>query len=142
MGRKNVFSAEWLEADMTWKIELAALAVTAAGVGGYLYKSDLFTEAPVEYHTEFTQADFDAFDRNFPVAGEMCEIGLKSAGLCLPEFDIGRDVLSGELFPQDIPALSAGMRVLLVLDTKEPDLQTVRVGQTLVLMERQSKRVA
>ena len=126
---------------MTWKIELAALAITAAGVGGYLYKSDPFAEAPVTYHAEFTEADYNAFDRDFTLADEPCEIGLKSSHICLPEFDIDRDVRAGEPFPQDVPALSAGMRVLLALDTKEPELQTVRYGQTLVLIERATHEV-
>ena len=126
---------------MTWKIELAALAITAAGVGGYLYKADLFEETPVTYHAAFTEADYHAFDRDFDLAGETCEIGLEAQSICLPEFDIDRDVLPGEDFPHDVPALSAGMRILLVLDTKESELQTIRYGQTLVLMERSTRQV-
>ena len=126
---------------MTWKIEVAALAVTVAGVGGYLYKSDPFAEAPVKYHAAFTEADYDAFDRDFTLSGEDCEIGLESSKVCLPVFDLDRNITVGEPFPQDVPALSAGMRVLLVLDTKEPQLQTIRYGQTLVLLDRGSREV-
>ena len=126
---------------MTWKIELAALAITAAGVGSYIYTGDLFAEAPVTYHSAFTEADFEAFDRDFVLAGEACEIGLKSSSVCLPEFDLGRDVRPRDQFPQDVPAISAGMRVLLKLDPKEPELQTVRYGHTLVLLERGTNEV-
>ena len=140
-GGKCVFPQDGLRAYMTWKIELAALAITAAGVGGYLYEGDLFAEVPVTYHEEFTEADFHAFDRDFLMAGESCEIGLKASGICLPEFDMDRNLVAGEKFPEDLPALSAGMRILLALDSKQTNLQTIRYGQTLVLMERSTKEV-
>lgn len=123
---------------MTWKIEFAALAITAAGVGGYLYNTSPFEEAPIRYHDSFTEADFDAFDRHFSHNGEICDIGLKASDVCLPEFKISQNIEIGQPFPNDVLRLSAGMRVLLALDTKEPDLKTIRVGQTLALIHRET----
>ena len=126
---------------MTWKIELAALAITAASVGGYLYKADLFSQPAVTYHQSFTQADFEAFDRDFQMREKSCAIGLKSANVCLPDYKASGDVRIGEPLPKDVPALGVNMRVLIALDTKDPDLKTVRFGQTLVLIEPRTEIV-
>ena len=126
---------------MTWKIELAALAITAASVGGYLYKTNPFETAPVEYHAAFTEADYHAFDRDFALAGDVCEVGLKESSVCLSDFDMKKLIVPGEAFPSDVPPLGAGMRVLLALDVKEAHLQTIQYGQTLILMDRGTRQV-
>ena len=126
---------------MTWKIEIAALVVTAASVGGYIYKADLFAEEAVTYHDEFTEADFSAFDRNFPMNGETCEVGLAQSKICLLSLEAANSVRVGAQLPKDVPALSAGMRILLALDSKQPELKTVRLGQTLVLIEPETEFV-
>lgn len=126
---------------MTWKIELAALAVTAAMVGGYLHTADLFAEDAVTYHAAFTEADYEAFDRDFELSGDSCDIGLEASNVCLPHFRSKSVVRIGEPLPNDIPALSAGIRVLLALDSKSPELKTVRFGQTLVLIEPETEVV-
>ena len=120
---------------MTWKIEIAALAITAASVGGYLYQADLFAEQPVTYHAEFTESDYHAFDRDFVMNDAFCEVGLKDDKVCLPNFTPKSEVRVGEALPSDVPSLSASMRMLLVMDSKEAALKTVRFGRTMVLID-------
>ena len=127
---------------MTWKIELAALAITAAGVAGCLLNVDTFEEAPVTYHDRFTLADYQAFDRDFKIGDEPCEIGLQDSDVCLNAFELNPSVRIGDPIPENVLRLSAGMRVLLALDSKQAELQTIRLGQTLVLIDRETQIVA
>lgn len=141
LGRKAIFPHDGLRVNMTWKMELAALAITAASIGGYLYKTDPFKEAAVTYHAKFTEADFNAFQRDFELSGDMCDVGLQAYNICLSDFEVKQHIVPGERFPENLPALGAGMRLLLAMDAKEQHLQTVQYGQTLVLIERSKKQV-
>ena len=142
MGARYFSLAKCAEAFMTWKIELAALAITAAGVGGCLLNVDMFAEAPVTYHDQFTVADYQAFDRDFEIAGDPCEIGLKDSDICLNAFESDHSLQIGEQIPENVLRLNAGMRILLALDSKNAELQTIRLGQTLALVDRETQIVA
>ena len=123
---------------MTWKIELTALAFTAACVGGFVYQADLLAEEPINYHAAFTEADYNAFDRDFAFGEETCGVGLEDFKICMRDFKSNSPVKVGAKLPSDLPALSVRMRTLLVLDSKQPNLKTVRFGNTLVLIEAET----
>jgi len=51
------------------------------------------------------------------------------------------EVVAGAPLPASLPAMSANMRVLLALDLKTPGLKTVQYGQTLALIEPETRMV-
>jgi hypothetical protein len=55
-------------------------------------KQDAARADPVDH---FIQADYEAFDRNFEIAGTGCDIGLAAHQICMHRSPMERDIARG-----------------------------------------------
>lgn len=129
---------------MTLKTEIAIVALTLAGAAAYVYTQDVFavqTPVAAERTSTFTQADFTAFDRGFDVDGTVCAVGIAAQDYCFTPSPLEDRLQSGSVLDASIPVLSARYRVLAQLAPKVETLKTAQYGQTLVLIEPDTRMV-
>jgi hypothetical protein len=126
----------------TFKIELAVLAI-ALGVGGVFWamSSDALEEEGTVAVSTFTQGDYALFDRNFEVSGQVCEVGLKAHKMCFGRSPLESQLKIGVPLPIKAPAISAEFRVIVDTALKSPELQTIRYGSTLALIDPETRVV-
>jgi hypothetical protein len=127
---------------MRWKIEAGIIGAACLALGTFLHvqthQQEVAGPSSVDH---FTQYDYDVFDRDFALAGSTCEVGLKSQKLCLANSPLEKQVRRGEILPAFMPAMPAEFRVILETSLKNENLRTVRYGQTLVLLDAETRRV-
>ncbi len=126
----------------TLKLELVIMGAALFALGGYVaMQSAGATEPAIEPVAAFTARDFAAFDRNFEMAGTVCEVGLASQRLCLSPSPVEARLRFGEALEPDVPMLAAEFRVIVETDLKIETLRTLRFGQTLALVEADTRIV-
>lgn len=129
--------------DMSWKFEAGIVAAGAIALATFLTVVLLRqAEAGPQPVSHFIQSDFDVFDRNFKVGSETCDVGLAAQKICLRSSPLEEEIQRGQILPAYIPALGAEFRVIVQTSLKDETLRTVRYGQTLVLLEPETRRVA
>jgi len=129
---------------LTFDHLFAALAVTALGGGALAvaaHATPAETDAPEALDRAFTQADYGAFTRNFETEAGACSVGFSERGLCFEKSHLEGRIVEGEPFPSDMYPLALEWRASLALPRKSEDLKTARIGQTLILMERDTRLV-
>lgn len=119
---------------------LSAAAVAAIG-GGALALSAHSSETATTTAAAFSAADQAVFDRNFQLADRTCEVGYAEQDLCFERSPLETQIVKGEPFPETMYPLALEWRANLALDRKAPELKTVRLGQTVALMDRESRMV-
>ena len=126
----------------TLKFELAIAGVALFGLGAFyaMQRSDA-GEVAVPPLTQFTANDFRAFDRNFTMDDAPCAVGFKAHKICFGSSPFEKSLAIGDVLDQDVPILAAEFRVIVETDLKVERLRTVRFGQTLVLIDPQTRKV-
>jgi len=126
----------------SWKLEAGIIGIAALTLGAFLACMMNTQEAarpePVDH---FVQSDYEAFDRNFELAGARCEVGLASQKICMHKSPMERDIVRGEPLPDYIPDMGTNFRVIVETSLKEEQLRTVVYGQSLVLVEPGTRHV-
>lgn len=127
---------------MSLKFEAGIVAAVAIALATFLtvvmLRAAESGPAPVSH---FIQSDFDVFDRGFKLGSETCDVGLASYEICMRRSPLEKEIQRGEILPAYIPALGAEFRVIIATSRKAEHLRMVRYGQTLVLLEPESRRV-
>lgn len=127
---------------MTWRIELGA-AVTAMGAAlMWGASADPILDEPVrERVSQFTQADYQSFDRNFEFDGGACAVGLKRKELCFLSSPFEPNLAPGSSIPASLPDMPAEFPVILKTQLKAEGLETWRFGRSLVLVKAGTREV-
>lgn len=120
-------------------LAVAALGGSALAVAAHATPAE--TTGPGALDRTFTQADYVAFTRNFQTAAGECSVGFSERGLCFEASHLEGRIVEGEPFPSDMYPLALEWRASLALPRKSEDLKTARIGQTLVLMDRETRLV-
>ncbi|KCZ57942.1 hypothetical protein [Hyphomonas chukchiensis] len=127
---------------MTWKIEAGIVGGAALVLGGFLAvmanQQDTSRPDPVDH---FIQSDYDVFDRDFKLGSTECAIGLASQKICMHKSPLEKELQVGQILPAYIPALGAEFRIIVETALKSENLRTVRYGQTLVLIDANTREV-
>lgn len=126
----------------TLKIELAIAGAALFALGAFVATRPPEAEAvQASGLTEFTQADFAAFDRNFEMDGSMCQVGLKRDRICFGGSPVEQTLAPGMTLPPEVPMVGAEFRVIVVTELKSDTLRTVRFGRSLVLVDPKTRYV-
>lgn len=128
----------------TLKFEMAIAGAALFALGAFVATRPTSAEAlaiepkPVR---AFTEADYAAFDRGFMLGENPCTVGLERYKMCFSPAPIEAKLVRGGVVPDEVPLVAAEFRIIVVTELKSTDLRTVRFGQTLVLVEPQSRTV-
>lgn len=126
----------------TLKIELAIAGAALFALGAFVATRPPEAEAVQSSGlTQFTQADYSAFDRNFELDGDTCRVGLSRDRICFGSSPVEQILTPGMTLPSEIPMVGAEFRVILFTELKSDTLRTVRFGKTLVLIEPKTRYV-
>ena len=127
---------------MILKLELglAGVALGAAALWGANADPVIEAPAPARYD-RFTQADYQAFDRDFDLEGSTCKVGVKRSGICFRESPLEKALTVGATVPANLPYMPAEFPVIVRTDLKAENLQTWRFGRSLVLVHRETQEV-
>lgn len=112
----------------------------AAGVF-FAYASNPFDPVEHEVMNTFTSADFEAFDREFEAHGRKCDVGIAAYKICFGTSPLEKQLVVGQALPEHAPLVGAEFRIIVKTDLKAPDVKTARYGQTLVLVDPQTRIV-
>ena len=128
----------------TLKIEMAIAGAALFALGAFVATRPTSAEAsaiepkPVR---AFTEADYAAFDRGFMLGENPCTVGLERYKMCFSPAPIEARLERGMQIPEEVPLVAAEFRIIVVTDLKAADLRTVRFGQTLALVDPQTRTV-
>lgn len=126
----------------TLKIELAIAGAALFALGAFVATRPPEAEAvQTAGLTQFTKADFAAFDRDFYMDGGTCEVGLKRDRICFGGSPVEQILKPGVTLPHEIPMVGAEFRIIVVTELKADDLRTVRFGRSLALVNPQTRYV-
>lgn len=126
----------------TLKIELAIAGAALFALGAFVATRPPEAEAvQTAGLTQFTKADFAAFDRDFDMDGGTCEVGLKRDRICFGGSPVEQILKPGVTLPHEIPMVGAEFRIIVVTELKADDLRTVRFGRSLALVNPQTRYV-
>jgi hypothetical protein len=90
---------------------------------------------------EFSLADYNAFDRNFLIGEDVCSVGLAEHRFCLGHSPVEGQLRRGMVLPPEIPLIAAEFRVIVATELKDDALRIVRYGQTVVLVDPETRIV-
>ena len=128
----------------TLKLELAVAGIALFALGAFVAMRPTDAEAaaaqPVAVRA-FSEADFNVFDRGFLLDDVPCAVGLERHSLCFAPAPIEHRIALGMAIPNEVPLIAAEFRVIVETDLKDPALRTVRFGQTLALVDPDSRVV-
>lgn len=131
-------------AMQTLKFEMAVAGAALFALGGFVATRPTTAEAaavePVPVRA-FTDADFDSFDRGFMLGETPCTVGMERFKMCFAPSPLEAGLRKGMVIADDIPLLAAEFRVIVETDLKDAGLRTVRFGQTLLLVDPQTRVV-
>lgn len=125
---------------LKFELGMAGLALGAAAIWGANADPILEQPAPLRYD-HFTDADYQAFDRDFEFEGRTCKVGVKRRDICFGNSPLEKAVAVGATVPANLPYMPAEFPVILKTDLKDENLQTWRLGRSLVLVSRDTQEV-
>lgn len=126
----------------TLTIELVIAGAALFALGAFLATRPQTAEAvQTSALTQFTKADFAAFDRNFELEGSTCKVGLKRDRLCFGRSPVEDVLAPGMTLPPEVPMVGAEFRVIVVTELKAENLRTIRFGRSLALVDPQTRLV-
>ena len=132
------------KAMQTLKIEMAFAGAALFALGAFFgtrpsgAEAGTVEAAPVR---AFTEADYAVFDRGFMLDNEPCTVGLERQNICFSSSPLEARIQTGAVVPLDVPLVAAEFRVIVETDLKDPALRTVRFGQTLALVDPETRVV-
>jgi hypothetical protein len=128
----------------TLKIEMAIAGAALFALGAFIATRPSGAAAAVVEPAgarQFSQADFEAFDRGFALDDAPCVVGIERHKLCFVPSPVETQLTPGSVIPAHIPLVPAEFRVIVDTDLKAPELRTLRYGQTLVLADPESRTI-
>ena len=124
------------------KFELAALALVMMGAGTFMMIAEpINTQPPLERVDNFSDRDYAAFDRDFKINGEMCDVGIARNKLCFHTSPLQTQIAKGEPLNGRIPALAAEFPILVATPPKAKHQKLLRYGTTLVLINEDTRMI-
>lgn len=128
----------------TLKIEMAIAGVAMFALGAFVATRPTDAEAasvepaPVR---AFSEADFAVFDRGFVLDNTPCAVGFERHMICFTPSPLEPRMHTGMVVPTEVPLVTAEFRVIVETALKDPALRTVRFGQSLALVDPQSREI-
>lgn len=125
---------------LKFEMVMAGLAMFALGafVATRPTEADAATTQPVAVRA-FTDADYAVFDRGFMVDQTPCAVGFERYKICFGTSPLEPRMEPGMTVPPEIPLVAAEFRVIVETTLKDPSLRTVRFGQTLALVDPETR---
>ncbi len=129
----------------TLKFEMVVAGVALFALGAFVASQPTEADAagvakPVGVRS-FTQADFDRFDRGFMLDKQPCPVGIERHKLCFAPSPLEARLYPGMVLPPETPLVAAEFRIIVDTDLKKVGLRTLRFGQTLALVDPQTRTV-
>lgn len=125
---------------LKFELGMAGLALGVAAIWGA--NADPILEQPVLVrYDHFTDADYQAFDREFEFEGRTCKVGVEQRDICFGSSPLEKALSVGSAVPANLPYMPAEFPVILKTDLKDENLQTWRLGRSLVLVSRDTHKV-
>lgn len=90
---------------------------------------------------QFTAQDRAVFTHGFHTANGLCEVGYSQRDLCFEPSPLESRIVKGETFPKDMYPLALEWRAALAMPRKAEHLKTIRIGQTVALVDRETGMV-
>lgn len=128
----------------TLKFEMAAAGIALFALGAFVATRPTGADAAVIEPAgarAFSQADFERFDRGFMLDGQPCAVGIELHKLCFAHSPQEKNLHRGMILPPEVPLMAAEFRIIVDTDLKEAGLRTLRFGQTLALVEPETRTV-
>lgn len=126
----------------TLKIELAIAGAALFALGAFVATRPPEAEAvQTAGLTHFTKADFSAFDRNFEMDGDKCQVGLKRDRICFGGSPVEKILKPGMTLPEEVPIVGAEFRAIVITELKADNLRTIRFGRSLALVDPKTRYV-
>lgn len=127
----------------TLKFEMAVAGIALFALGGFVATRPSSAVAAVEPVAvrAFSDADFDRFDRGFMIGDQPCKVGMERYKICFGTSPIEASLHNGMVIAPEVPLVTAEFRVIVETDLKDDSLRTVRFGQTLVLVDPETRVV-
>jgi hypothetical protein len=128
--------------NMTWKIEtgIAAVALGVAVLWATQAEPVLKEHVPKRLD-HFSHADYLSFDRDFTSDGRHCDVGLRRKGICFGASPFEQALKPGADVPARLPDMPAEFSIILNTDLKAETLETWRVGRSLLLVRRGTRKI-
>lgn len=128
----------------TLKLEMAVAGIALFALGAFVATRPTGAEAdagqPVAARA-FSEGDFAVFDRGFLVDTSPCAVGLERHRLCFHPAPIETRLEPGMVIPDHVPLVAAEFRAIVMTDLKDETLRTLRFGQTLALVDPETRVV-
>jgi hypothetical protein len=128
----------------TLKFEMVVAGLAMFALGAFVATRPTEAEAgpvdPVPVRA-FTEADYAVFDRGFMIGQMPCAVGFERYKICFGNSPIESRLEVGMTVPAEIPLVAAEFRVIVETALKDPALRTVRFGQTLALVNPETREV-
>lgn len=128
----------------TLKLEMAIAGAALFALGAFIATrpdgAEAISDQPAGARA-FSESDFNAFSRGFLIRETPCAIGLEAQKICFTPAPIEKKLEIGMVIPEDVPLVAAEFRVIVMTDLKDEALRTVRFGQTLVLIDPETRVV-
>jgi len=127
---------------MSWKIEagIAALALSAAALWVSNAEPVLNEHLP-ERLDHFSRGDYLSFDRDFTSGGVKCDVGVQRREICFGASPFEQALKPGADVPAKLPDMPAEFPIILNTDLKAETLETWRVGRSLLLVRRGTRKI-
>ncbi len=128
----------------TLRMEMAVAGVALFALGAFMATRPTQADAEaldIVAVRAFTAADHAAFDRGFMLDGAPCPVGLEQQKICFAPSPLEAGIQPGHILPADVPLVAAEFRVIVATDLKDPALRTVRFGQTLALVDPETREI-
>ena len=128
--------------NMSWKIEagIAALALSTAALWVSNAEPVLNEHLP-ERLDHFSRGDYLSFDRDFTSGGVHCDVGVQRKDICFGESPFEKALKPGADVPAKLPDMPAEFSIILNTDLKDENLETWRIGHSLVLVRSGTREI-
>ena len=124
---------------MGMKSELGALVAVLLGAGAFMVIAEpMKPQAPLERASSFSQLDFEAFDRNFPIDGKACDVGIAKHKLCFQDSPLQTQLAKGQTLESHIPVMAAEFPILVAVPPKAKNQKLLRYGTMLALLNEET----
>lgn len=128
----------------TLKFEMAIAGLALFALGAFVATRPTSADAAAiepAATRAFTEADFALFDRGFLLDDAPCAVGMERYKMCFTPSPLEARMHTGAIVAADVPLVTVEFRVIVETTLKEEPLQTVRFGQSLALVDPESRMV-
>ena len=119
----------------------AGLTAATLGAGAMALAAHSNPTPGASLAKQFTAQDRAVFTHGFHTADGLCEVGYSQRDLCFEPSPLESRIVKGEPFPKDMYPLALEWRAALAMPRKAEHLKTIRIGQTVALVDRETGMV-